>query len=174
MCHVLMALQNRGVKIEEVHHYWSVTLEGITSPLQIELQLDILPAIIIEGQNYLKAGVSRLLKQTEKSKWWNYSAFQASEEAHGLSRVKQTWEGDIEEKMRHFYMTLSEKDRRRYAAVEALKLRLEGLCISPWFWAVPRNDLSWSVGNSISTEKSLYEPESGRQVEAANAMKCPS
>lgn len=102
LCRVLMALQNRGVKIEEVHHHWSVNLEGIPCR-QIELQLDILPAIIIEGQkrqfgfvvriqkiylyslrivpcSYLKAGVSRLLKQTEKSKWWNYSAFQASEE----------------------------------------------------------------------------------------------
>jgi hypothetical protein len=134
LCRVLMALQNRGVKIEEVHHHWSVNLEGIPCR-QIELQLDILPAIIIEGQkrqfgfvvriqkiylyslrivpcSYLKAGVSRLLKQTGSR---NGGIILPSRpvKSTGLSRVKQTWEGDIEEKMRHFYMTLSEKDRRR-------------------------------------------------------------
>jgi len=33
----------------------------------------------------------------------------------------------IEQHMHHFYQTLSEKDRRRYAAIEALKLGHGGI-----------------------------------------------
>lgn len=34
---------------------------------------------------------------------------------------------EIEEQMRNFYQTLSEKDRRRYAAIEARKLGYGGI-----------------------------------------------
>jgi len=34
----------------------------------------------------------------------------------------QTYDADVERRMRNFYRSLSEKDRRRYAAVEAVKL----------------------------------------------------
>jgi hypothetical protein len=37
---------------------------------------------------------------------------------------------EIEATMRKFYETLSEKDRRRYAAIEALKLGMEDKNIS--------------------------------------------
>jgi len=39
----------------------------------------------------------------------------------------QTYSREIEETMRNFYNTLDEKDRRRYAGVEALKLGHGGL-----------------------------------------------
>ena len=37
------------------------------------------------------------------------------------------YERDVEERMRGFYRTLSEKDRRRYAAIEARKLGRGGV-----------------------------------------------
>ncbi len=39
----------------------------------------------------------------------------------------QTYSPEIETQMRNFYSSLSEKDRRRYAAIEALKLGYAGI-----------------------------------------------
>ena len=40
----------------------------------------------------------------------------------------QKYSPEIEVKMRDFYNSLSEKDRRRYAAIEAEKLVLRSIC----------------------------------------------
>jgi hypothetical protein len=45
---------------------------------------------------------------------------------HGVASMKQFYSQEIEQLMRKYYSTLSEKDRRRYAAVEALKLGAGG------------------------------------------------
>lgn len=42
-------------------------------------------------------------------------------------RKEDRYEPDIEQSMRDFYNSLSEKDRRRYAAIEAKKLRHGGI-----------------------------------------------
>lgn len=39
----------------------------------------------------------------------------------------QTYHSDVEQKMKRYYQSLSEKDRRRYAAIEALKLGYGGI-----------------------------------------------
>jgi hypothetical protein len=42
----------------------------------------------------------------------------------------------IEQAMKKYYATLSEKDQRRYVAIEALKLGQGGKVTSPSCWAV--------------------------------------
>lgn len=182
MRRVLMALQNRGVKIEEVHHHWSVNLEGITAPLQIELQLDIIPAIIIEGQKRQFGFVSEdsenffIFPQNSALQLSESRSFHATEidrdvqmggilpssrpvkEHRVCRRVKQTWQADIEEKMRHFYMTLSEKDRRRYAAIEALKLGHGGIVYIAQVLGCNRKTTTRGVLEIAAlTEESRYE-----------------
>jgi hypothetical protein len=42
------------------------------------------------------------------------------------AHLKMRYEPEMEERMRGFYQTLSEKDRRRYAALEARRDRICG------------------------------------------------
>ena len=39
----------------------------------------------------------------------------------------QTYSSDIEQQMQRYYQSLSEKERRRYAAIEAVKLGYGGI-----------------------------------------------
>lgn len=43
------------------------------------------------------------------------------------AHLKSRYEPDLEQRMRGFYQTLSEKDRRRYAALEARRLGRGGV-----------------------------------------------
>lgn len=55
-----------------------------------------------------------------------------------LEQMMEPYQPEIERAMKKYYATLSEKDQRRYAAVEALKLGLGGksyICGTNQFFA---------------------------------------
>jgi hypothetical protein len=49
-------------------------------------------------------------------------------------RELKPYSNEIEHEMKKFYQTLSEKDKRRYAAVEARKLGHGGIVYIAGFW----------------------------------------
>ena len=59
----------------------------------------------------------------------------------------QSYRPEIEQAMQKYYATLSEKDQRRYAAIEALKLGQGGQSYIANCWAVVKRPLAgaWRI-----------------------------
>ena len=70
----------------------------------------------------------------------------------------------IEQEMRTFYESLNEKDRRRYAAIEALKLGHGGQVYIAEVLGCDRNTIAKGIGELRNGEVSPNEDERIRQV----------
>ena len=64
------------------------------------------------------------------------------------------YEATIEQEMRKFYNTLSEKDKRRYAAVEAMKLGHGGIAYIAYLLRCSRKTVTQGIKDleSLSSE----------------------
>ena len=77
--------------------------------------------------------------------------------------MKVRYEREVEERMRGFYQTLSEKDRRRYAALEARRLGRGGI-----------GDVAGVLGCSRRTiERAADELDQLPHDPAGGGVRCP-
>ena len=81
----------------------------------------------------------------------------------------------LEQKMKKFYETLSEKDKRRYAGVEAMKFGRGGVAYITRVLGCSRKTVLKGLKelNTLSQEQSSKKNASGNPVEGANAMMKP-
>jgi hypothetical protein len=76
---------------------------------------------------------------------------------------------ELEDEMKKFYQTLSEKDKRRYAAIEALKLGHGGIVYIANVVGCDRNTISAGIkelktmSSDSSYDKSIRKPGGGRK-----------
>lgn len=79
------------------------------------------------------------------------------------------YERSIEQKMREFYQTLSEKDKRRYAAIESMKLGHGGITYIAGILMCNRNTISQGLkeleqpAGLLNAKQGIREPGGGRK-----------
>ena len=84
----------------------------------------------------------------------------------------QTYDAEIEGQMANFYRSLSEKDRRRYAAVEATKLGHGGNAyIAELFGCDPDTIASWAQDvEALPEDAAAGQDKTEREGNEAGAM----
>ena len=75
------------------------------------------------------------------------------------AHLKMRYTPDMEARMRGFYQTLSEKDRRRYAALEARRLGRGGIGYVAGVLGCARRPIERAAGE---VEHLPYDPAAGR------------
>lgn len=75
------------------------------------------------------------------------------------AHLKMRYEPEMEERMRGFYQTLSAKDRRRYAALEARRLGRGGIGYVAGVLGCSRRTIERAAGEG---EHQPYDPAAGR------------